>query len=306
MLYEKLATSIDAQVALLKGRGMVCSDEALVKRWLVTVGYYRLGAYWLPFELPPEEGQTRSKTFTPGTTFDEIIDTYTFDRKLRLLVTEAIERVEISLRSRWTHRMSVEHGSHAHLESRLFDSGWTHASMLAALANRAGKSQEVFITHYKSKYSDPYMPPLWAVTELMTFGDLSKWVAATEDQKMGSAVARDLGLPTREMLTGVIQALTYTRNVCAHHGRLWNRRMVKRVPNIKRFRTDLVIDVEGNQTQTENLIYNVLVVLIRMLLHQSADTSFPGRLKDLMNTRSQAQQRSMGFPTDWRTRPAWT
>ena len=173
------------------------------------------------------------------------------------------------------------------------------------MANRAGQSREVFIAHYKDKYTEPYMPPLWAVTELMTFGDLSKWVAATRDLSIGSAIASDLGLPTRETLEGVIQALTYVRNICAHHGRLWNRRMVKRIPNVKRFREDLVIKTTGHQTQPENLIFNVLVVLNKMLVHQSSDTSFPQRLKVLVESRTEAQQISMGFPADWRTRPAW-
>lgn len=92
MLYDKPPTSVDEQIALLKGRGLVCADEALVRRWLVTVGYYRLSAYWLPYELPPPTGQTRSKTFAPDTPFESIVDIYTFDRQLRLLVTEAIER----------------------------------------------------------------------------------------------------------------------------------------------------------------------------------------------------------------------
>jgi abortive infection bacteriophage resistance protein len=105
---------------LLKGRGLVCADEALVRRWLVTVGYYRLSAYWLPYELPPSEGQTRSKTFPPDTAFESIVDIYTFDRQLRLLVMEASERIEIALRASWTHRLSLASGPHAHMDPSLF------------------------------------------------------------------------------------------------------------------------------------------------------------------------------------------
>ena len=78
MDYRKPATTVDEQVALLKSRGMVCRDEALVRRWLVTVGYYRLSAYWLPYEIAPPDGQTRSKRFAPDTGFEAIVDVYTF------------------------------------------------------------------------------------------------------------------------------------------------------------------------------------------------------------------------------------
>ena len=305
MQYNKPATNIDAQVQLLISRGMIC-DEDLVRRWLVTVGYYRLSAYWLPCELAPPPNQTRSKRFAPETTFESIVDIYTFDRQLRLLVTEAIERVEIALRSSWTHRMSLDGGPHVHLDDTAFDSGWTHAKRISAMADRAGQSREVFITHYREKYTAPYMPPLWAVTELMTLGELSTWVSATANRRIGSAVAKDLGLPKRETLEGVIQAIAYVRNICAHHARLWNRRFVKRMPNIKRFRNDLAIDIVGEQAQPQNYIYNVLVVLARLLVHQSPDTSFPNRVSDLVSSRNDDELTSMGFPSDWKSRPIWS
>ena len=173
----------------------------------------------------------------------------------------------------------------------------------------AERSNEVFIEHYRGKYTDPYLPPLWMITELMTFGQLSKWLDATADLRLRSAVARDLGMPSRETFEGTIQALSYVRNICAHHGRLWNRRLVKRIPNIKRFRDDLVVEVRqtksGPQHQPENLVHNVLAVLIRLLRYQSPDTSFPARLRELILTRGDGQRRAMGFPEDWLSRPTW-
>jgi abortive infection bacteriophage resistance protein len=308
MHFDKPATTIDAQIALLRERGLDVSAEDLARRWLTTVGYYRLSAYWLPYELPPEAGRTRSKRFRPGVRFEEIIDIYTFDRKLRLLVTEAIERIEISVRSRWTNRLTLKHGAHAHLNPENFVSGWSHARMVAALADRASESREVFIEHYKAKYHVPYMPPLWAVTELMTFGELSKWVEATNDAALRGAVAKDIGLPTQETLIGMLQLLSYTRNICAHHGRLWNRRTVKRAPNIKRFHHSLAWDegaIEG-QHQLSNRLYNVLTLLLLLMTHQASDTTFPKRLHSLIETRGQEQQDAMGFPRDWKTRPAWS
>ena len=309
MFYDKPATTIDDQVALMSGRGMA-GEEALMRRWLKTVGYYRLSAYWLPFELPPSPGQTRTKIFQPGTMFETIVDIYVFDRKLRLLVMEGIERIEIALRSRWTNRLTLAHGAHAHLDVSAFESGYDHISLLSALATRAKDSKEVFVEHYRQKYAEPFIPPLWVMTELMTFGELSRWFALTKDLKVKSAVAKDLGLPSREVLEGTLQLLAYIRNICAHHGRLWNRQTVKRLPNIKRFRQDLVVietpTGQGTQAQPANFIYNALVVLVHMLRQQSADTSFAHRVAALVKTRSADQRRAMGFPADWEERPCWS
>jgi abortive infection bacteriophage resistance protein len=280
-------------------------DAALMQRWLETVGYYRLSAYWLPHELPPAQGQTRSKRFGVGTEFSDIVEIYVFDRKLRLLIMEAIDRFEIAVRARWTNRLSIAHGSHAHMFSENFRNGFDHAQMYAKIAQNAKQSSEVFIEHYRTKYTDPYLPPLWQVTELMTLGELSKWVESTKDNRIKDALARDLGLPNKETMEGVLQLLSYTRNICAHHGRLWNRKTVKRAPNIRQFRVDMDIERTGNQHQPRNSLYNVLVVLGRTLRHQSPDTSFPQRVARHVKARPLRQRRAMGFPDDWQTRPLW-
>ena len=305
MQFNKPSTTVPDQLNLLISRGMSVADRARAERYLETVGYYRLGAYWLPFEQPPTPPAVRSKQFQPGTDFDAVVSLYVFDRHLRLLVMEAIERVEIAIRSRWTNRLSMAHGAHAHLTANQFKKPFDHARMISQAGGTVQQSNEVFIKHYLDKYNDPWLPPLWAVTETFTMGQLSKWVAATKENSVVSGVASDLGLPTRETLEGVLHVLCYVRNIAAHHGRLWNRRLVKFLPNIRRYRADLE-RATGQPNSVDNSVFNVLVVLLKLLEHQSTDTSFPGRLLTLLNERSDGDRRAMGFPADWRTRPIWT
>lgn len=283
----------------------MAGDVKLMRRWLTTVGYYRLSAYWLPFELPPPKGKVRSKRFPAGTNFSEIVDIYVFDRKLRLIIMEAIDRFEIAVRARWTNRFSIAHGSHAHMIASNFLDGFKHAQMYSKIAQRSADSSEVFIEYYRQKYTDPFLPPLWQVTELMSFGELSHWIVNSRDNAMKDDLAKDVGLPNKETLEGTLQLLSYVRNICAHHSRLWNRKTVKRSRHIKQFKNDLDIDRTGKQHQPSNSIYNVLVILARTLRHQSPDTTFPQRVRTLVETRSTAQQVAMGFPPDWRSRPIW-
>ena len=285
---------------------MAVGAEETASKWLESVGYYRLSAYWLPFEVPSRTDAVRSKTFRKGTTLDAVVDLYVFDRKLRLLVLEAIERVEVHVRSRWTYHMAHAHGPHAHLNHALFAGGLNHAEQLVRLARSVEKSEETFIAHYKGKYTEPYSPPLWSATELMTLGELSKWFQATRDNSIKSKVGRDIALPTKEIVEGVLQVLSYIRNICAHHGRLWNRRTVKRLPKIKRFREDLVLvaNVSG-QDENDNRLYNALVVLLHLMDQQGTDSTLRGRLQDLLEPRSLPELGQMGFPSDWQSRPIW-
>lgn len=170
MRYDKPALSIADQVARLQQRGLQCADEARVQHYLTHIGYYRLSAYWLPFEQPATDGQPRDHQFQPGTNFEQVLSLYIFDRQLRLLVMEAIERIETAIRTHWAHALAMRHGPHAHLDASLFKSPWQHASDIARMAGDLQDSSETFIAHYRRQYSEPYLPPIWAVVETLTLG----------------------------------------------------------------------------------------------------------------------------------------
>lgn len=295
------------QVTLLRDRGMDVGDPESTALWLSSVGYYRLSAYWLPLESPPPEGRTRSKSFVEGATFDQVTDRYVFDRKLRLLILEAIERIEIHVRSRWTYHLSHLHGAHSYLNPAHFREKDFHRNNIRKLRDAAESSDETFIVHYRGKYDDPPLPPIWAVTELMTLGQLSKWIAQTKDNKVRSAIARDLGLPNSELLDGILHAFSYVRNICAHHGRLWNKRLVKRIPNVKRWKGDLVIQEAQvqDQIQPDNRIYNVIVALLHLLASQQTYSTWGARVIELIETVSDKKREDMGFPEGWRERKIW-
>ena len=303
--FSKPASTYVEQLTKLTDRGMNIGDPELAKRWLKTVGYYRLGAYWLTFEQPPTNGQTRSKSFVQGTTFEEVVNLYTFDRELRLMVTEAIERTEIALRASWTYHVVNAYGAHAYLDETKFDFGLDYHQQVGRLSNQVRRSSETFVKHYRRSYFPPTLPPMWIVTELMTFGELSQWVSKTRDNTIKLNVARDLGFRNVETLTGTIASLSYVRNICAHHGRLWNRRLVKRPPTM-RFLTHSLKLTQAQQNEVENTMYNILTILVYLLRKQSPDTSFAERISTLVASQPALVNGGMGIPANWQTLPIWT
>jgi len=302
--FNKPSTTYAEQLDKLTARGMTIADTALAERWLKTVGYYRLGAYWLTFEKPPAQGQTRSKRFVDGTTFEQVINLYTFDRELRLLVTEAIERTEIALRASWTYQLGNAHGPHAYLDPNKFEFDLDYHQQVNRISSQVRRSSETFVKHYRRTYYPPTMPPLWIVTELMTFGEISKWVEKTRENFIKLNVARDMGFPNMETLTGTIASLSYVRNICAHHGRLWNRRLVKRPPYLRLLSASLQ-GTRRNPNEIDNTIFNILTILVYLLRKQSPDTSFAERVIRLADTQPDYIRQGMGIPDDWKSRPIW-
>ena len=81
-------------MVLLKSRGLIISDEAKAVRYLESIGYYRLSAYMYPFLKIPKE----THQYKDGTTFQQVLNLYRFDKKLRMLLLNEIEKVEIAIR----------------------------------------------------------------------------------------------------------------------------------------------------------------------------------------------------------------
>ena len=109
--YNKPPKTFDEQIQILENRGLIINDRARAKRHLSNVSYYRMSAYMLPFKKRDASGKPLDE-FVEGTTWDDVYSLYKFDRKLRLLVFDAIERIEIALRTQVIYQLSHKYGSH--------------------------------------------------------------------------------------------------------------------------------------------------------------------------------------------------
>ncbi|MBB3931212.1 abortive infection bacteriophage resistance protein [Kaistia hirudinis] len=298
MKFAKPSLPIADQIALLKRRGMTIPDRARAEHYLQHVSYYRLRAYWLPFEqLAPVNGD---HMFRNGTSIDDAVALYVFDRQLRLLVMDAIERIEVSLRGAWAYHLAVKYGSHGYLDPNLYDRADRFANALTGLLDEIERSTDTFIVHYKSKYDDPEQPPIWMTAEVMSLGQLSKWYSNLKRRPDRQAIAKIYGLDEK-VLTSVAHHLTYVRNICAHHGRLWNKQftVTMTIPN-----SPGSLKLAMNTAATRKL-YNTLAVLGYLIGIVAPGTEWRKHLADLVASCPLAGTAAMGFPTNWKEMPAW-
>jgi abortive infection bacteriophage resistance protein len=175
--YKKPPLTVAEQINLLKCRGMAFADEANAAQKLQHINYYRLRAYWLPFKnIDKAPTANAEHSFLLSTSFEDVLTYYAFDQQLKMLLMDAIERIEISLRANWAHQLALRYGSHAYLDTTLFRDQQRHEKSLLALQNEVARSHETFIKHYADTYTDPALPPIWAICEVMTLGQLSQWL----------------------------------------------------------------------------------------------------------------------------------
>jgi len=302
MRYTKPALSFEQQAQRLLDRGLIGVDKDTLIRYLSMVNYYRLSAYWYPFkQVDPKTG---SESFIAGTTFQSIWRRYVFDRQLRLLIMDAVEYVEVAiLRTSMVERCTLLHGPFGYCDISTYCQGFVQSEfdqLMQDVDNAARRSKEEFVKRFRTKYiSEPYLP-LWMAVEVMTFGQLLTLFRHLNlsEQKQ---VARVYNLHP-PVLISWLKTLNYVRNVCAHHGRLWNRELPIRpaIPDKKhcpQFHTPQPVD--------NHRVYAVLTLLCYLLRAIDWQSDWPIRLEYLLLAYPDIPLKLMGFPVDWKNCPIW-
>lgn len=274
---------------------MAIADRESATHYLKHLNYYRLRGYWMPLE-----ADLQSHQFKPGTHFEDVLNLYIFDRELRLLLIDAIERIEVSLRTQWAYNLSHQHGAHAYLDPALSKSRHWHESNLASLNKELQRSDEVFVGHYNNTYNHPNTPPIWAVCEVMSLGLLSRWYKSLRPADTRATIAKTYQLSDKA-LESFIEHLAYIRNVCAHHSRLWNRRMTK---TMELPRTKPQGLHQNFNPEQDRKLYNTLVMIAYFMDLISPNHHWKTRLKALIDNHT-IDTKAMGFPVGWQALPVW-
>lgn len=296
MEYTKPPLTFHEQADLLISRGMRGERDQIANR-LSTVNYYRLTSYWVPF-------RQLDNNFGDGTHWAKIWERYVFDQKLRLLVMDAIGSVEVAVRTLLSYVHAHEHGpfAYANEPSALPKLSKNNRELLLqSIDQELTRSKEVFVGHFKMKYGDRHdRPPIWMVTEVMSFGRvISLFQASGNTVKKG--IASSFAVPPPVLRTW-LWSLNEVRNVCAHHGRLWNRVLGNKpmIPHRKhhpRWHEPVRISNER--------IFVVLSILLHSLQTLGIRDDWPRRLSTLLSAYPKVPLRSMGFPDRWHEIPLW-
>lgn len=229
-------------IALLAERGMSFSDLSRAERKLVQLSYYRLSGFWYPARAFRMNGSSHERcavtgkplrldTFQDGTCFDDVVSLYRFDKQLRMLMLDAIERLEVHFKTLIAHEMGY-HDPMAHTQSRFILRKWTQPYTDARGHKRnkweewshkqqshiARSREDCIRWHVNAGKSIP----IWVAVEAWDFGDLSEFFELLSSKYQNLILAR-LGLDNAKVLSRWLQQISHLRNRCAHHSRIWNQ-----------------------------------------------------------------------------------
>lgn len=297
MNFTKPPIPIKEQIRLLKTRGLLFKDETKAAHYLSNVSYYRLRAYTYPFQ---DNGDPEHPFIEP-VSFEQILELYVFDRRLRLLVFDGLEKIEIALRTKIIYNYAVAYGSHWHEDIGLYSNHNRFIRDINKLYEEIDRSNETFIKHYKSTYTQPPNPSSWMSLEVASMGLLSKLFENLKMSAEKKNITKEFGLAHPHILESWMHAFAQLRNICAHHGRLWNRRLTT-TPKIPR---NTLYNYLVNKNIFSNKIYAILSCMTYILHIISPGNTFNHRLKELMSSCKLVDEKEMGFPKNWKQEKLW-
>lgn len=305
---NKESRSIQEQIDLLKHRGMIIEDEEFAHLHLSHISYYRLKGYWWDMQKDKD-----NHVFQTGSRFEDVIARNSFDKELRLILFDAIETIEIALRTKMIYHLSQSYGGLFYMDSTLFVSESLHQQHLEDLMTEFLRSGEVFIKEYKRKYGDweggkcvslTQQPDAWVIFEVATFGTLSKLYKNLSHQIPEKAkIANEFGLNLHNELSSWLEAISYLRNIVAHHSRLWSRNMVRRPMEIKNPKRIWLQNPLPEAAQKKPF----LVITAMLYLCKAIDTgdSYKKKIIALIKENPQIPIHKLGFLNNWNKEPIW-
>lgn len=280
------------QLEILKSRNMIIENEDECLKILSITNYYRLTAYALQYKVKDDYNNKIS--------FNEMYQIYMFDKKLRNLIMEILEGIEISLRTYMAYSLAMKYGPEAHKKEEIFDdlnlyNGYVnfkgkHIKGLKDEINNAiyRRRMELFIRHYEDKYNGHF--PIWVIVEVLSFGVLSRMYSnlKTEDKKI---IARNGFSTSKFLLSGWMDNLSNMRNTCAHYGRLYNKKF-KLISIHCRYKKFNLIN---------NGLFAYILAIKELTLNKQEWTSFRTGLESLIDEYEEyIDLKLIDFPDNWK------
>ncbi|WP_034651719.1 Abi family protein [Corynebacterium vitaeruminis] len=299
------------QIQKLSSHGLIFSDRDQAKAFIRTCGYFRLSGYTFYFK--------RGKDFLPGTTFEQVQSLYQFDTEIGNKLVEALEKIELSLRFHVSNRLGFYH-PFAHRINKFLRQSHTvwiaspeciklpkHQEWLEDYTREEMRSQGDFVRHFTSNYG-PHLP-VWAATEVMTFGTLSRLFQQMPEEDCKLIAARmgiidKTGGGDAKTFSNWINHFRYLRNCCAHHSRVWNRvfdqslstPQVAALPDLSEF------------SRLPHKLYKSIMAIRFILARIEPDSSWHIEILAQITAFTQASGiplGDMGFPEDWKNQKIW-
>ena len=290
---ERVFKTLDQQLDILVTRGVNIKDEdrESAKDFLLKNNYYRISGYSLTLR--------NHDVFYDNVTFQNIVDIYNFDHKLRHILLDYLEVVEVQIKSVFAYEFSKQYGGTGYLDSNNFTNISEYLRIISKANEQRDKnlSDEAYIQHYVNDLQESM--PIWAYVDLLTFSDISILYSISKSE-LQNTIADRFGLKNNnksDILKEYLRGLTILRNFCAHGRRLFNRLFVRK-PTLNSKEKKLLLTDENGIVDNSHLFGFILE--LKRILPADDYSKLKTSLIDLSDKYPFVGMKYYGFHEDWK------
>lgn len=273
----KNPAKFNEQIQILKDLWFIINDEEKTKKYLKHIWFYRLSHYFNYF-LWNHNWEEKS--------FDNVLKYYIFDRKLKLILSDIIERIEISIKANIIDTLSLEYNNSCFfMDKNIYFNEDNYNKIIEWLEKEKSKNKEISSENLNDIDS-------WKLFQWLTFWTtvFFYWSQSTKNKKL---IANNYDFKA-ETLHSWLLWLTDIRNICAHYDKLWwtkiTRTLLFKHPKLKNLKVE------------SNTIFSYILVMHFFLKEIWIDSSFLDKIEKLFNDEDykSINKEKMGFSENWR------
>lgn len=300
---RELERRVQPGLTKLVETGLVVDDDPgspnskeKASHYVARVGIDRFEIYFRSLQKHSQNGPD------PKIPLNDVLKIYKFDRRLRLLTLDALERIEVTTKALICCDMAEKYGQ-AWLKEKRCGVPWALRKEIVSNIIRVVRirSGEELNFSEAVRLSDQGL-----ASDAMSFGQMSKLLGylQADGQQLVSGMFRS----NPKAFSSWLRTLTHVRNDCAHHMVLWDKRYVTRprIPgSISRQFGDITPppDFNAHYFGHATLIYYLVQGVAR-------NTRWHQRIYDLLNSRDVIPDHIdvfsiMKFPPEWHQMPLW-
>lgn len=260
---EKRFKTIDEQLDILKGKGLIIEDEALAREILLRENYFFINGYRILLM-----NSYRDKTFVVGSTFRELYSIFLFDRSFRNILFKNLLIVENQLKSVISYQLSKKYGyrDKDYLNSKNFTMDRNKSRRVKDVIEkmkrqiRVNGAHHMATMHYMNNYG--YIP-LWVLVKVLSFGIVTELylILKPEDQV---AIADIFGMNTN-YLENFLPILSNYRNLCAHEDIVYEHRSESVILNTPYHEKLSIPRMDDEYIYGKNDVFAVMIMMKYLL-----------------------------------------
>lgn len=264
----KRATTIDEQIALLKSRGMIISDESKAREVLSDIGYFRLCTYFFPFETTYPQDHHRTHQYKPGTKFEDGVALYYFDVDIRRIMQNYLARIEVAVRTAIVYEISNYYKTNP---TWFVDSSLVRSNHIAYFNSNIYtlkfKNDHPVIRRHHQRYRRDAYAPAWKTLEYMTFGAVLILFNSIISVDARLLVTQRFNISTPRLFENYFTHICTARNICAHGSALFDVRLNTAIADGPAG----VLSATGDKQNLQGVFTIIYFVLTQISQNRAAD-----------------------------------